>query len=333
MTETLLVGPDVYSLGGTQTVMRVMRDHSIGADRLDVVSTWNGPGHRHNTALVAAAARRLATTDRRTIAHFHISNGGAWLREGILIQVARARGLRIVVTLHGYEFPEFARRRSAFVRAALAPADHVICLSEEARIEVARLRGPDRVTILANPVAVDRTSPPAGQTDPVVLFAGTVELRKGVDVLVDAWQRIVRAGTEGHCRIVGPVIDFTPPQLERMSLEDPVHPDRVGELVRASRVVVLPSRAEGMPMILTEALAAARPFVATPVGGVGAITPDPDMLVPVGDPVALAERLSRYLQDRELADRAGRRGQEYIIETRSPEVIDRRLREIYGGLG
>ncbi len=85
-------------------------------------------------------------------------------------------------------------------------------------------------------------------------------------------------------------------------------------------------------MILTEALAAGRPFVATPVGGTETITPDSEMLVPVGDADALAAALSRYLGNRQLAGEAGMRGQRYIIKTRSPEVIDRKLREIYGGL-
>jgi glycosyltransferase involved in cell wall biosynthesis len=332
MIETLIVGPDPYSFGGTQTVMRVMRDHSIGADRMEIVPTWDGPGQGQNAWLVARAARRLASANKRTIAHFHISNGGAWVREGMLIQVAQARGLRTVVSLHGYEFPEFARRQPRFVRAVLRRVDHVICLSDESRAEIVRLLNSDRVTVLPNPVSIDHAAPSAAQTQPVVLFAGSVGLRKGVDVLCRAWEQILATGVDGHCRIVGPIEDFTPPHLERMSIEAPVHPDAVGGLVRSARVVVLPSRAEGMPMILTEALAAARPFVATPVGGVRSITPDPEMLVPVDDPNALARKISRYLEDRDYADRAGRLGQKYVIETRSPEVIDLRLREIYRGL-
>ena len=332
MIETLLVGPDLYSFGGTQTVMRVMRDHSIGADRVRVAATWNGPGHVDNARLVALAAARLMAADRRTIAHFHISNGGAWLREGVLIRVARARRLRTVVSLHGYEFPEFARRRPGFVRRALDGVDHVICLSEEAEQAVRAVGRSGMVTVLPNPVSIDYSAPPAADTPPVVLFAGAICLRKGVDVLCRAWTEVLAAGVQGHCRIVGPIEDFSPPALDRMAVEGPVHPDLVSDLVRGARVVVLPSRAEGMPMILTEALAAARPFVATPVGGVRSITPDAEMLVPVDDPTALAERLALYLGDPQRAERAGRRGQQYIIETRSPEVINQRLRAIYEGL-
>lgn len=84
-------------------------------------------------------------------------------------------------------------------------------------------------------------------------------------------------------------------------------------------------------MILTEALAGARPFVATPVGGTAQIAPDPGMLVPVDDVPALADAIGRYLRDPELAQRDGLRGQQHIAATRSPRVIDAELRRIYQG--
>jgi glycosyltransferase involved in cell wall biosynthesis len=88
-----------------------------------------------------------------------------------------------------------------------------------------------------------------------------------------------------------------------------------------------------MPLIVTEALAGARPAVSTPVSGTPGIVPDPKMLVPVGDAPALAAAIGRYLRDPELAERDGRKGQEHIAATRSPEVIGAQLRRIYESLG
>ena len=142
---------------------------------------------------------------------------------------------------------------------------------------------------------------------------------------------LLAEGIEGRCRIVGLADDYAPPPTERLSVEGPVHPDAVRELLRSVRVVALPSVAEAMPMILTEALAGARPFVATPVGGTAEIASDPSMLVPVGDAAALAAAIGRYLRDPDLAERDGLRGQAHIAATRSPEVIDAELRRIYEG--
>lgn len=333
MISVTHVGPDVYSFGGTQSVIRVIRDNKIGADQIRVLSTWNGQNQLKNALLTARAGAALARTARRTIAHFHISNGGGWLREGPLIRLAKLRGLRVVVTVHGSDFPEFARAHARFVGATLGHADHVIVLSEEARAAALQVAPSLTTSVLANPVAIDRDAPGAASTPPVALFAGTIGHRKGVDVLVAAWRLLLAEGIEGSCRIVGPVDDYVPPPTERMLVEPPVHPDDVRELLRSVRVVVLPSRAEAMPMILTEALAGARPFVSTPVGGTPELAPDPRMLVPVGDAPALAAAVGRYLRDADLAERDGLRGQAHIAATRSPEVIDAELRRIYEGCG
>jgi glycosyltransferase involved in cell wall biosynthesis len=327
------VGPDMYSFGGTQSVIRVIRDNGIGADQIRVLSTWNGRHHAKNLLLTARAGAALARTPPRSIVHFHMSNGGAWLREGPLIRLARARGFRVIVTIHGSDFPQFSRSRARYVGATLKRADHVIVLSDEARGAAKRVAPSLPVSIVANPVVIDRGAPGAGSTPPVVLFAGTIGRRKGVDTLVAAWRLLLAEGIEGRCRIVGLVDDYTPPPTERLTVEPPVHPDGIRELLRSVRVVTLPSFAEGMPMILTEALAGGRPFVATAVGGTPEIASDPGMLVPVGDAPGLAAAIGRYLRDADLAERDGRRGQEHIAATRSPHIIDAELRRIYEGCG
>ncbi len=179
----------------------------------------------------------------------------------------------MIVTLHGSDFPEFARSRPRFVAATLRHADKVILLSEQARAALLEVAPTVRTAVVPNPIVVDEEAPGAGSTPPVVLFAGTVGRRKGVDRLVAAWKLLLAEGIEGRCRIIGPIDDYVPPATERLTVEGPIPPDRVRALLRSVRVVALPSFAEGMPMILTEALAGARPFVATPVGGTAQIAP------------------------------------------------------------
>ena len=325
------VGPNIYTSGGTQSVIRTIRDQRVGADRVRVLATWNGFHNARNAGLIAAAAKTLFLSKRSEIVHLHISNGGAWLREGPLVGVCRARGLRVVVTIHGFDFPEFSRARPGLVRRILSGVGHVIVLSEEAR-DALRALVDVEVSIVPNPVAIDLEAPPAEDAPPVALFAGAVGHRKGVDVLIDAWRLLLERGTKGQLRIVGPPDDITPPDLHQMTLEAAVHPNCMPGLLREVRVIVLPSRAEAMPMILTESLAAGRPFVATTVGGVATITSDPDMLVSVDDAPALAAGIARYLDDAKAAGEAGRRGRQYMVETRSPEVIGPKLRAIYESL-
>jgi glycosyltransferase involved in cell wall biosynthesis len=330
--EVIHVGPHPLTVGGTQSVIRTIIDFGIGADGLMVKPTWDGPRLLPNAQLVRRAAGTILRADPETIVHVHLSNGGAYLRDGSLIALARGRGLRVVVSIHGFDFPEFADAHPKAVRAVLSKADGILCLSEETKDAIGRLGIGAHVKRLANPVAIDEESPPVHTTDPIMLFAGTIGMRKGVDVLVDAWRILLDREIEGHCRLVGPIDDYIPPQLDKMSIEESVDPRAIRPLIRTSRVVVLPSRAEGMPMILTEALAAGRPFVATPVGGTGELAPCQGMLVPVDDANALADAVERFLTNPETARLVGAQCQQFCRETRGPEIIDAELRKFYHSL-
>jgi glycosyltransferase involved in cell wall biosynthesis len=84
----------------------------------------------------------------------------------------------------------------------------------------------------------------------------------------------------------------------------------VAELVLAADVLALASRREGLPMVVLEAMRAARPVVATDVGGTGeAVEHETSgLLVPPGDRGALAAALGRVLGDPVLAERLGAAG-------------------------
>jgi glycosyltransferase involved in cell wall biosynthesis len=74
------------------------------------------------------------------------------------------------------------------------------------------------------------------------------------------------------------------------------------------------SRSEGVPRVIMEAFARARPVVAPAVGGIGDIvTPgETGLLVAPGDPGALADALVRVLTDRDLATRMGEAGHRQV---------------------
>jgi hypothetical protein len=332
LIKVIHIGPHPLTVGGTQSVIRTITDFGIGADEISVRPTWNGPRLFANSQLVRRAAGTIVRTSSDTIIHVHISNGGAYLRDGPLIALAATRGLRVVVSIHGFDFPEFSAAHPSLVSGILSKAHGVLCLSQDAKHAIRAIGVETPLKILANPVAIDEDSPPVCETEPVALFAGTIGMRKGVDVLVEAWRMLLERGTEGHCRLVGPIDDYTPPELTRMSIEGSVDPRNVRPLIRSSRVVMLPSRAEGMPMILTEALAAGRPFVATAVGGTGALAPCEEMLVPVNDAKALADAMERFLTDPESAQRVGACCRQFCMDTRGPEVIDIELRKFYRAL-
>jgi glycosyltransferase involved in cell wall biosynthesis len=143
---------------------------------------------------------------------------------------------------------------------------------------------------------------------PVVLAAGRLAPQKAFDVLLKAaaaWRDLypvpllMIAGE-------GPLAGDLRAQAGELGVDAVFlgHRDDVPALLAAAAVFVLPSRWEGQPLVLQEALRAGAPVVATRVGGVpGLAGEDAALLVPPGDPRALAVAVRSVLTDAPLAAR------------------------------
>ena len=103
--------------------------------------------------------------------------------------------------------------------------------------------------------------------------------------------------------------------------------DVLGEL----DVVALPSWTEGLPLVVLEAMAHARPVVATPVGGTPEVVLDGEtgLLVPPRDPRALAAALQRLVDDADLRRRLGEAGKRRAVERFSAGAMTSRMLELY----
>jgi glycosyltransferase involved in cell wall biosynthesis len=142
-----------------------------------------------------------------------------------------------------------------------------------------------------------------------VLIVGRLIRDKGVDVALDAV-----AGLRGLVTIAGDGPERA--RLEERArhhgldarFEGNVSRERLDRLYREAACVVLASRrGEGLPNVLLEAFAYARPVVATPVTGVSDLVTDGvnGLLVPPGDVGATREALGRLFNERGLAERLG----------------------------
>jgi glycosyltransferase involved in cell wall biosynthesis len=316
-------------VGGMATVIRVLTEHSVGGDIVDFHATWRPQSHLTNARLAGRATRTLQLMPTAQLAHMHLSERGAFLREGGLAALSQHRGVVTAITIHGAAFVSFAARNPWLVSAVLKRADLIICLEQEA-LEVAKRRAPHvHSEIVPNPVDIPPSFLPADETDEVVIFAGEIGTRKGADVLHRAWQLVAQRRPDARCLMIGPVGDFVPSSLERLEVLPAVGPIELREFLRRARVVTLPSRAEAVPMVLVEAMSLGRPFVSTPVGGIPELASEGGILVDVDDDVELANRLTDLLADADMARAMGERGRRFCMKTRSIEVIDARLRELY----
>jgi glycosyltransferase involved in cell wall biosynthesis len=260
--------------------------------------------------------------------------------------------VRLMATAHGWSRPMSLKHRfyNAIDRRVLRRFPAVVAVSE-ATAEVLRRSGVprERLAVLANGVDTDLWRPRAAEGDRpaglprdgrLIGMAARLSPDKDLETLLAAFERVAASRPDVRLVIAGDGPERT--RLERQAAASPAAA-RIHFLGRREdlpafmgwlSVVVLSSRAEGMPNSLLEALACGRPTVATRVGGVGEIARDGEeaLLVPPGDVTALAGSLGRLLDDPRLAGALGEAGRRRIEGGFSFSGRLRRLEAIYAAV-
>jgi glycosyltransferase involved in cell wall biosynthesis len=248
-------------------------------------------------AAFARAARRAAAG--ADLVHAH------WLPTGL---VARTTGRPYVLTMHGTD-AELAARAPVLLRPAVRAARIVLCVSGSLA-ETAHALGARDVRVV--PVGVSMPDVTVEPDDPPhVLFAGRLAEEKGILDLLEA-ARDLPLVVVGD----GPLRDRVP------GATGFVPPAELARRIDRAAVVVCPSRREGYGVVARQAMAHARPVVATAVGGLAEAIVDGEsgLLVPPRDQQALRDALERLLADPDLRTRLGAAGRERVRERYSREA-------------
>lgn len=243
---------------------------------------------------------------------------------GFAMHAARRARVPLVLVAHGTDARSVQRddRFGRRGREALASAALVVAVSEAVertlRADVGLTddvptavinMGFDHAVFFPNPVARDKLRL---AEERVVLFAGNLTHGKGVDVLVEAFVRLLDSGKADRLVLVGggPEESALRRRL-RERASDSAHTDAADRVLftgrlagsdlalwaNAADVFVLPSRAEGLGLVLLEAMACGTPCVGSDTGGIPEIlaVPSCGRLVPPGDVDALAAAVAEVL--------------------------------------
>lgn len=189
-------------------------------------------------------------------------------------------------------------------------------LGDRARIPPDRLRlirGGIDPTPIQTAMPIQRATLGVPNDAAMVLWVGRLDPVKGLFILIESFG-LIAAETNAHLCLVGggPLRKQLEQQVRRLQLAG-IHflgpRTDVPSLLKTTDVFAFPSRTEGLPNALLEAMAAACPIVATDVPGCRDLISHDDtgLLVPYGDTLALAAAMRRLLDDRALATRLGRR--------------------------
>jgi glycosyltransferase involved in cell wall biosynthesis len=271
-------------------------------------------------AAAVVRLRRLLARHAPEIVHAHGLRAGA-VAALALPRVPRARRPPMVVTVHNAP-PSGVLAQAVYLaleRLTARRADAVLCVCADLAERMRRGGARDvALAVVPAPAAAAPSAEAVGQARaglgapgrPIVLAVGRLAWQKGFDVLIEAMislrQRdppplLVIAGDgplaarlAGRSRAAGDDVRLLGPRAD------------IPALLAAADVVAVPSRWEGQPLIVQEALRAGRPLVASRVGGIPHLTgDDAAMLVPPDDPAALASAILAVLDDRALASALG----------------------------
>lgn len=226
-----------------------------------------------------------------------------------------------------------------------------VAVSEERRQGMIARHGlnPDRITAIHNGVPIASDFDPASiapslreqiglpASTPLVGFLGRLNPEKGPDVFVEAFATVAQRVPESKAVVIGdgPMRE----QLERTAAErgiaDRMHwlpyRDDVFPLLADIDVVVMPSRTEGLPMLLLEAMAMARPVVVSRVGGMPEVVTDGESgwLCPTAQADAFGERIAEILTRPDELKRVGERGRSAVLERFTARAMAERMMSLY----
>ncbi len=205
----------------------------------------------------------------------------------------------------------------------------------------------ERLTVLGG-AGIDEAEFPAqplpGNAVPVAAFVGRMIRSKGVDVLVEAQRMLAARGIPLDVSLYGKTDDDNPEGVPRDEIEGWTrqggvtwhgHVSDIRDVWARSDIAVLPAiTREGLPRSVLEAAASARPLIVTDVPGCRhVVRRDLDgLIVPPGDPAALAEALARLGGDAALRARMGASARERVLSGFTISHVTAGIREAYGRL-
>ena len=230
------------------------------------------------------------------------------------------------------------------VRSATRRARVVLCGSEETRDRIARHLhvSPDRIVVTPYGVSRPFLSPPVvepARRGSYLLFAGTLEARKGLDVLETALDLLAREGRRPELVLAGAAGWGSEASVDRLlrrpgvRFEPGPSDERLATLYRGALALVHPSRMEGFGLPVAEAMAAGCPVVASDLACVREFALDAPLYSPPGDAPALAASLAQVLGDADLRSGMAERGVKASEPLRWERTAELSARAIESALG
>ncbi len=212
----------------------------------------------------------------------------------------------------------------------------VVFFSEFARDSFIKDTGFDKskTAVIPQPIKIEKQFKKKANKKPVVLMVGHQLRRKGADLILDAFKDIQ---DDAKLILVGKPdikMEVVAEKIRNVTIFESVSDKKLSELYKSADIFCLPSRGEGTPLSIFEAMNHSLPVIATSVCGIPEQVVDgkTGFLIKKDNLAQLKTKLKKLISNKALRRRLGGEGKKYLIKNFSAEVIEKKLSDLYNSV-
>ena len=316
--KVLMVGPDPSANGGIASVAKNYLGSSLTdlCDLRYVVTMKEGSKLNKLALALSSYVNYSRVVKKYDLVHLHLATGMSFTRKYYLAKCANNKGIPYLVHLHSGKFVSFYEGAKPWkrqrIRELFEHANAVIVLSERERDYFGEKICPDQnIIVLPNAVSIPEKRSDIKSNK--ILFLGRLDSNKSPDLLLYAGAELVKKKCNFTLVFAG---DGNISMYESLARDLGISQqcEFLGwiskskeKLLYSCDIFCLPSRAEGMPMSLLEAMAYGMAVITTPVGGIPRVIAHGEngLLVPVGNVDSLASSIMTLLMNPQMREELG----------------------------
>jgi glycosyltransferase involved in cell wall biosynthesis len=281
------------------------------------------------------------------VVHVHTPSYNSFFKHMIFVSLAKGRGIPVLLHIHGGRFKDFfnssSEKQKERIRRLLSKPDLLAVLSDEWKGFFSGITDSKNIRVIENGVSLERFTPayPASKSTGVnLLFVGEVKESKGVDDLLQAFVPVCQKHAGIQLTIVGGGdLNRYEKIADEKGIKKNVHftgvltgDDLVEKYIDAN-IFVLPSHAEGMPLVLLEAMSMKLACIASNVGAIpGILKPEGGILINPKDIESLTNSIIMLVENPELVCSMGDFNRTLVEREYSFDITAEKVRKAYDEL-